>query len=474
MKQSKIATLLASFSPASLHRFRKYLHSPVFNENSDLVKLFDLLVQEVIPDEEDMLDKEWIWEVLFEKTPYEDQTLRRLNSELLRHAFSFLGLERFRSEPFWEMEAVLPALIDPGLSKHFDGVIRQVELLRQKEPAHSLTSYYHQHQIETLRHQQLEASGHKPDTLEYLEAADFHLDCFYFSQKLKNHCDALGYQKTLALEADLGRIPGLLEYLEQSPYAEVPLVKGYLLVLQMLINPDEESIFGELHGLLQFTGKKLAKGERQTLFIHLINYCIDTKINKGRTEYFDELFKLYQVALDQEIILEEGVLDPFHYKNIITVGLRVQAFDWTEHFILRYTPLLPEVHQTNAYTYNLAKVYFQQQSYEKVIEQLQEVEYQDPVYSLGAKLMLLKTYFELGEFLALDSLSDSFRIFLLRHKRISREVKQQYMNVLRFVRKLSHIRPKDAAALEKIQRQVSACPALADKDWILEKIEELK
>ena len=474
MKLSKIATLLATFSPASLYRFRKYLGSPFFNENPDLIKLFDLLVQEVIPDREEALEKEGLWSALFSTTPYNDLTLRRLNSELVRHALSFLGMERFRSEPFWEAEAVLPDLLDPGLAKHFDGVVRQVQLLRQKEPAHSLVSHYHQHRIEFFRHQQVETSGQKPDTLEFLEAADFHLDCYYFAQKLKNHCDALGYQKTLALEADLGRIPGLLEYLQHSPFAGVPLVKGYLLALQMLLHPEEESFFQALRALLQSTGKQLAKGERQTLFIHLMNYCIDTKINKGRTEYFDELFQLYQVALDQEIILEEGILDPFHYKNIITVGLRIQAFDWTEHFIQQYTPLLPEAHQANAHTYNLAKVYFQQHAYEKVIGQLREVEYQDQVYALGARLMLLKTYFELGEFLALDSLSDSFRIFLQRHKRISRDVKQQYLNVLRFVKKLSNIRPKDNAALEKIRKQVFDCPALADKDWILEKIEELK
>ncbi|MBK7408497.1 MAG: hypothetical protein IPL49_02450 [Saprospirales bacterium] len=473
MKQSKIATLLTSFSPASLHRFRKYLLSPVCNEHSELVKLFDLLVQEVIPETENNLDKEGLWKALYDTIPFHDQTLRRLNSELTRHALSFQALQAFQADPFWEAEAVLPYLLEPGLSKHFDGVIRQVEGIRQKEPGQSPASYYRQLQIELLRHQQLEASGKKPDTLGFLESADFYLDCFYFTQKLKNHCDALGYQKTLALEADLGKIPGLLDYLELSPFSEIPLVKAYLLVLYMLIRPEEEKPFQELHELLKTKGRQFAKGEQQTLFIHLMNYCIDAKINKGQVEYFGELFQLYQGALDQQIILEEGILDPFHYKNIITVGLRVQAFEWTENFIQQYTPLLPELHQANARTYNLAKVYFQQQHYEKVIEQLQEVEYQNLVYALGAKLMLLKTYFELGEFLPLDSLSESFRIFLQRNQRISREVKQQYLNVLRFVKKLSHIRPKDAKAIGKIRQQVSDCQALADKPWILEKIEEL-
>ena len=473
MKQSKIIALLASFPPASLQAFRRHLSSPVHNENQDLIKLFDILIQEVIPSPEKIIDKKQVWESLYNTIPFQDQTLRRLNSELTRHAFTFLAIQTFERNPFWKAEAILPNLLDPGLHKHFKGVLRNVELLEEKDPSQSPLSFFRRHKIEHLRHRQLEASGQKPDTLAFLEGADHHLDCFYFVQKLKNQCDALSYQNTLALKAEMEQIPGLLQYLEQSPFVEVPLIRAYLLALKMLLNPDDETAFHSLRALLQTQGEQLDKKEQHTLFIHLMNYCIDTRINKGRTDFFGELFQLYQVALDQEIILEEGMLDPFHYKNIITVGLRLEAFEWTERFIQKFTQRLPEAHQANALTYNLAKVYFQKEEYEKVIEQLREVEYQDVVYALGAKLMLLKTYFEVKDFLPMDSLADSFRIFLFRNKRISKEVKQQYLNVLRFTKKLSHIQPGDAKALKKVREQVAGCKALADKQWILEKIEEL-
>jgi hypothetical protein len=474
MKQAKISALLATFSPAALQRFRKHLQSPAFNENPDLLKLFEVLVQEVIPGPEPGMGKEEAWKAVFGPVPYDDQALRKLNSELMRQALAFLAYEQFRAEPFSETTSVLPSLLPPSLGKHFNGVLRQFELIRNREPSHTPTAYYHQFLVERARHLQLEASGSRPDTLGFLESADYYLDCFYFAQKLKHWCDALSYQNSLALEARLQEVPGLASWLRDSPYAETPLIKAYLLVLDLLRQPEEEEAFGELSALLQSGQKHFSLQERRDLFIHLMNYCIDTKINRGRMDYFDYLFRLYKIALEQAIILDEGVLDPFHYKNIITVGLRIDAFDWTEQFIRDYTPALPPSQQANALTYNLAKVFFQQKKYEKVIEQLREVEYQDLVYALGAKLMLLKTYYELGEYQALDSLSDSFRVFLQRHKRISREVKQQYLNVLRFVRKLSNLPPRDRAALEKVRRQIEACKALADKGWVLEKIKELE
>ncbi|MEM1221000.1 MAG: hypothetical protein AAGH79_18910, partial [Bacteroidota bacterium] len=217
-----------------------------------------------------------------------------------------------------------------------------------------------------------------------------------------------------------------------------------------------------------------SKNELNLLFIHMLNYCIDTKINAGETRYFQEIFSLYKTALQQEIIFEKGLLNPNHYKNIITVGLQVKAFDWVEEFTKTYTPKLPMELQKNALNFNLANIYFEKKEYQKVIEQLREVEYENLSYALGSKIILLKTYYELNELLPLDSLVDSFRIYLHRNKLISREVKQQYLNHLRFVKKLSTILPNDQTTIEKVRKQIDQCKSLAGRKWILEKVAELK
>jgi len=87
--------------------------------------------------------------------------------------------------------------------------------------------------------------------------------------------------------------------------------------------------------------------------------------------------------------------------------------------------------------------------------------------------MLLKTYYELGEDLALDSLIDSFRIYLLRNKFISKDVRQQYMKVLRFVRKMFYLSPYDEVAVQKLKEELAGASNLADKAWLMEKVREL-
>ena len=473
----KLHTLLATFSKVEWAEFESFLQSPFFNENGDLLRLFEYLDrqfgrQNALPDKT-AFTREKVWQAIFGNQAYEDVVLRRLTSDLTQLAYRYLAQKEANSGELAAATHLLSALNRPGLNKHFNGVVRQ--LAPQAERKEARHAHFHRHlfQLAQFRHRHEEQSGKKLKSLQFLEQADYHLDCYYLIQKLKNYCDALGYRSTLSAEARLDLPPALMDYIPQAPFFSEPGVRAYYWAARMMLEPEEEDHFQHLKRMLDEEAEGFEMADLQVLFIHLMNYCIDTKINMGRPEYFQELFSLYQTSLDKEIIIEQGALDPHHYKNIITVGLHIREFDWVEMFIQEYTSRLPVSNQENALTYNLAQVYFHQQQYEKVIEQLREVEYQNLVYALGAKLMLLKTYYELKEFLALDSLIDSFRIYLRRNKLISADVKQQYLNVLRFVRKLSSVPPYNRNAINRIREQIDRCKALADKKWILEKLEEM-
>jgi len=241
----------------------------------------------------------------------------------------------------------------------------------------------------------------------------------------------------------------------------------------LLQGKDSEKVFEELRDLLILNEKYFPLKELQQIYFNVQNFCAG-EINNGKNVYFEKLFDVYKVMIEREILPGAETLKPGVYKNIITLGLIIKEFDWIENFIQKYTEKLPKEHRENAKNYNLAKVYFHKQEYEKVIEQLREVEYKELVYALGGKLMLLKTYFELKETRPLDSLIDSFRIYLRRNKLISKNVRQQYLNVLRFTKKLANIAPYDKRGVEKVKAQIEACKALADKKWLMDKVAELE
>jgi hypothetical protein len=122
----------------------------------------------------------------------------------------------------------------------------------------------------------------------------------------------------------------------------------------------------------------------------------------------------------------------------------------------------------------LANVYFYQKKFEKVIEQLREVEYNNSNYALGSKLLLMRTYYELGEYNALDSLLESFRIYLLRNKQLTKETNLQYAMIIRMIKRLSNINPNNKTQVNDLAEKIKASTNNVAKQWLLEKVQELQ
>ena len=165
----------------------------------------------------------------------------------------------------------------------------------------------------------------------------------------------------------------------------------------------------------------------------------------------------------------------FHFKNIVVIALRVGKYDWTENFIHTNKQRLPKASRENAVTFNLARLHYYKKDYEKVISLLQEVEYEDIVYILSSKSLLIATYYENNEIEALYSLLESFRVYLNRRKDIPDIWKRSRRNLIKFTKKLIRIVPGDNKAIEKIKEEIeNTADGIADVKWLKEKISELE
>lgn len=474
---NKLISLLSAFSKHELNSFKKFVNSPFHNENQELIQLFDIIDCYLRSTEKEQrdnpLEKQKVWKVIYNKKPYKDVRLRRICSDLIKLAYSFLAYTDYQKNHLSEQLNLMGALSKPDLQKHFENAYSQAAQLLEKNPLRNADYHLSAYTVNTKVFYFPKDLGSKKKLFVHLEKGDYYLECFYIIKKLENYCAYISYKNVIAFDAEIMLPPSFIEYIENSDCFREPAVRAYYLVTKMLLEPQEEAHFFDLKKHLEDNRNRFTLQELDLFYIHLKNYCIDTKINKGRTDYFNKLFEIFQTLLTEKIIFKNGMIPPQSYKNIVTVGLYIKEYDWVENFIQTYTVHLPKEHRENALTYNLAKVYISQKKYDKVIEQLREVEYKNHVYALGGKLILLKTYYELQEYQPLDSLIDSFRIYIRRNKIISREVKQQYLNMLRFVKKLSGTIVGDKKSIEKIRSQIDKCKALAGKKWILEKVEEL-
>jgi hypothetical protein len=469
----KLVALLTKFSKHDLNRFYKLVHSPYFNEQEEISILYRSLhpLLKEGPAALESLTKEEVAKAVWPDMPFNDSRLRHLASDLTRLALRFLVLKEREMRPWEDLPDLQVQLQDPALKKHSDSIDRQLEELLDSKQHLGSHHYLSGFRIHRTWYGQATQSGRKSDSSTHLAASEYHLDVFYVIQKLKLYEEWLTLKATRHTEKGFSEPEGFWQ--QAQKFRDVPLVSLYLTIIQCLENMEEEGHFFDLLNLLEQLGTQLTDQDRREGYQTAQNYCA-FKINSGKTTYYEQMFRVYQKMLETNLLLENGLLPEGYYKNIITCGLRTGAFAWVEQFINEYSALLPVPLRENARTFNLANLYSHQKQHRKVIELLQNVEYSDVMYALSSKVILIRTYYDLGEYLSLESLLESFRIYIRRNRLISNNLKAEYIKFVNFVRQLTRLDTYDKAQLARLRQKVTAATSATPKKWLIEKIEALE
>ncbi|MEM8907213.1 MAG: hypothetical protein AAGD05_05140, partial [Bacteroidota bacterium] len=206
------------------------------------------------------------------------------------------------------------------------------------------------------------------------------------------------------------------------------------------------------------------KEEMGEMHLYAINFCI-RKMREKKEHYVEEALNIYLKTINSGLLLENDYLSPWTYKNVVKLGLRLQRFDWTEQFILKYNSHIKATFRSNALHLNLADLYYYKKEYDLALHNLNKVEFSDIFYTLQAKVMLLKIYYETQEEEALHSLVASFRIFLKRNKLISNNVRKTYQN---FISLLYRLLKENRTDLTEVKTLINNTELLTDRQWLLD------
>jgi hypothetical protein len=453
-----------------LNRLTKFLASPYHNEDERIVKLYAYLLPFYKNDEAEKLDRMKIWKKIYGSKAFTNLHFARLLSDLLKKVESFLAQERMRSDGPDELYYLLDTYNNRGMAKHFTEPYLHAMKKLKKQPYRDSEYYFHSFRLNVQQNMFLENRKQRTTEKNLVETVRS-LDTYYFINKLRYSAAILHYKHFLNISDDSILLPEILALLKEKPM-DTPVVNIYQYAILTLIEPEVEEHFVKLKALLFRHAEVLEIETQKEVFAFTLNYCI-RKINKGQANYQPEIFALYKDALARGMLLVDGMLTPWDFKNIVTIGLRNKEYKWTDAFIEEYIKKLPKKEQENAYTFNRARHYFATGKYGKVLELLQSVEYNDIFYLLDSKTTLMKTYYELGEYQPLLSLKESFRILLRRKKLISEQNQVNYGNFARMTMKLYRADVKNKTQMAALKKAIEGTSNVADKAWIMEKYQEL-
>lgn len=468
MNSTKPAFILNSLSQPELNRFDKYISTQFDGAEVMFWQYIKPFCKErnIIS-----VDKQKCWKLVFGNKHFNALKYARLLSDFTKILEAFLVNDQLQKNEIDKQLSLLEIYNSRAIPSCIPPLLKHTSKQLSNFPYRDEQYYKWAFQLDEQQHNFVESQDSRQEE-KHLQQTIHSLDTLYLLQKLKYSAMVLHYQKFIAIDSSLYFLEDVLHYSSTEQFAKTPLIQIYVSIIYTLQDKDGVEHYRKLTTLLKAHASLFTKEELENIYAYALNFCI-RKINQGDLDFQQHIFELYKQMLKDGSLTHRGFISPWDFKNIVTIALRVKAFDWANKFINEQSIFIPKKDRKNAITFNRARYYFAIKKYDQVLQLLGTVEYDDVFYQLDAKTTLMKTYFELDEFQPLQSLKESFRILLSRKKGISETQRLLYGNFIKLCLKLYRIDIKDNKKVNALKKEIETTSNVADMGWIKEKLLEL-
>ena len=467
MNKYQLYALLDTLSTGETRKFRSFVTSGYATQRVELHQMLVYLVERKAATRP-WPDLELLYRHAFPDQPYDNQRLRNAMSDLHALLEDFLLMEQARAGGTARYRQLSRLYRERRLDRHFQRAMRRQNRQLEKQPLRN-TDYYQAllaYRVSELEHQ---ADNRRTEPLQLQEIADT-LDIDYLARKLRHACTQRSHEAVFKKSYDYGLLEPLLEQIESGGYLKYPAISLYYHCFMFLGDTEQEKHFLSFRALQQQHQEQFTTEEQKDLYMLALNFCI-RQINTGNVFYAEESWRLYRDGLTQQVLFDGGQLSRFTFDNIVAVGIRLGYMDEVSSFIARYTDYLPAAYRESASQFNQARLYFAQQDYDRARQILLTTEISDLVNDLIARTLLLKIYFEQGEYDVLDTHLERLRGFVGRQE-FSHYHRENYGNIIRVVRQLIALAPYDETGRVRLKGRVEKMKPLTEREWLLSKIDK--
>jgi len=467
MYHSKLITVFKTIDKKDVKAFKKWLSSPIHNEHKDVRKLFDFLYSRYKLNAK-ILQKERVWKALFGDKTYNDLRMRHIMFFSLKVLEDFVSYKQSKTSSFEQEKRLTKVYYDKKILKEANQSLHKAQKQLEKHYAANEQYYYHQYELEVLKFD-LAGTQNRTRATNITEITK-NASLFFMITTLRHAYTARSHQSLKKTDYRIPLLESVLNEVETNDYTAYPILMIYYHGYQTLNNPKEEQHYQQLNYYLQEEENALGTKEQREILLMALNYAIK-KINTGSQFYMQEAFRLYKKGLEEDLLIEQDEMSHFAYKNIVSLGIILKEYQWLDEFIPTYALKLKGNSKENYRDYSLARLTFAREDFDQTMELLIKADYDDILLNIGAKVLLLKVYYQLAYWDALEALLESFRIFLNRKKELSYH-KANYMNLIFIMKKLLNTPSFSKAACAKIKVQIESTHPLAEREWLLMKIAE--
>lgn len=465
MINTQLLELWRALTPSEHKKVLLFLENALHNQRQDVQMLAKILAQ-TPPEAYIGLDKQAIYAQIVPGKPYDNLQMNYICSFLAQRLEAYFVWAEMDTEDFWRDYLLIRAFRRRGINANFlrktDKAIQSLEQQPLRNGLYHLISYL----IERERYEYRVLYDRETPT--DLSCVTEPLQHFFALENLRWAGTALSLKARYGAQNTWAFHDPVLEYAASAQEADKPEIVLLHLGFETMLDVENEQNFKSLKSLISTNDHIFNPGEKRDIYLLAINFCLRRHNRGERPFYTKEALDLYREALKRDLFIENNHLQKYTYNNIVRLACIAGEWEWAKDFLETYQSRLPEDERENIYKFNLASWHYLSGDYSRVPALLQTFEFSDRDTQLNARQMLLRSFFELKEWPALDSLLRSFYSFLRRRNDIGYQ-RISYLNLIKYTRKLMN-GPSNRKKATLLRNRIEKEQYVAERAWLLEKL----
>jgi hypothetical protein len=454
MKNIKLFDMLARLKHPEWRAFIRFVESKCNKQDALPLKTLQLLDKYHPEFYDSKISKEKLFRKLFPGQAYHENKLNKLFSEIIHLYEDFAVVE---------LSAACPATHALKLSEYYLQRSMYKYFVSNQKQAFAIISGY--------------PEGSKKNLLKY----EYEVLQLHYQSKLdeRNLSFQVAYDALQEFAtAEQLRWQNLAIIHLPKPLSEHETNNLFFLAhqqLRILLDSQSEEDFEKLFAWARQNLAAFEKEQSREILGVLKDFCI-RKLADADSRYYAQLLDIYEFYISLGIICEaDGYIKTATYKNYITCCLKLKLSQRAEAFLEEYKNCIdPELVQ-DVYLYNKASILFERGDLDTVHVLLRSAKFEDLFYKISARRLQIKLFYEMARRDAslADMLDDALNAFK-KYIYTSSDLPMPYQQANKsFIRYTSSLIENNLSAQKSVdlEQEISTAPHLAEREWLLSKLE---
>ena len=480
MEKSKLIRVLKTFNNEEIKSFNDFVSSPFFNKEKVLINLANYLRQHHPEYKSSEIEKEAVYGFLYPGKKYNDGLMRNVISDLYKLTEKFLAVNNLINNGIKENLLLLDELKNRKLYSQFLKIKEKTD--EQIEMPGFKDEIYYERKTELAKLHRSYLRESKDSYTKWVEGiqelsdlltAGFLVNILYYNTFMINKRD-----NVVNADYRINFNSELESFLENdgNQYLEIPNIE-YCYLAFKLIKTNDEYYFYKLKNFFELKFNLIDGTAKKNIYTALQNYAL-SKVVTGNTKFIRELFQLYKGSVESHTLKgTTSYITNVYFMSIVVIGYEAGEFEWVEKFINNNIDDVKEDVKNDTLHFCRALRAFWDKDYASSLTWLAKVTSEEVSFKHNVKSLTLKIYFDLNETEPFYSHIDSYKHFILNNKHINDRVRVQINNFVNYSKRLFVIKNGGGAEkdihLEILKKEISGNNELANKIWLLKKVEEI-